>query len=107
MICVDNITKSYKVQGVRKLVFADLSVILNPGDRLGLIGPNGAGKSTLLRLLCGVEKPNKGVITRTSSISWPVGVGTGFIPNLTARENVKFVCRLFDVDREEIGRAHV
>lgn len=101
MIVVNNITKSYKIQKKRKVVFEDLSLTLNPGDRFGLIGPNGAGKSTLLRLLCGVEKPNKGEIIRTSTISWPVGVGTGFIPNLTARENIKFACQLFNISREE------
>jgi len=102
MIIVDNISKSYKVQTQRKLVFENLSFTLKTGSRLALVGPNGAGKSTLLRLLCGVEKPNKGVISRTSTISWPVGVGSGFMPNLTSRENMKFVCRLLDVKKEDV-----
>ena len=95
MIIADSITKSYKIHGKPHIIFENLSVTLYPGDRLGLLGPNGAGKSTLLRLLCGVELPNKGRITRTSSISWPVGLTNGFISTLTGRENIKFICRLF------------
>jgi ATP-binding cassette subfamily F protein uup len=47
--------------GIRTL-FENLSLHVEPGDRLGLIGPNGAGKSTLLRVLAGKE---------------PVGAGEG------------------------------
>ena len=32
----------------------DVSLLLRPGDRVGLIGSNGAGKTTLLRVLSGV-----------------------------------------------------
>jgi len=47
-----------------KPLFADLSLDLRAGEKLGLIGPNGAGKSTLLRLLAGHEDADEG--TRTS-----------------------------------------
>ncbi len=43
-----------------KPLFADLSLDLRAGERLGLIGPNGAGKSTLLRLLAGIEDADDG-----------------------------------------------
>jgi ATP-binding cassette subfamily F protein uup len=46
-----------------KPLFADLSLDLRAGERVGLIGPNGAGKSTLLRLLAGLDAPDAG--TRT------------------------------------------
>ena len=41
-------------------LFADVTVHVEVGDRIGLIGPNGAGKSTLLRLVMGVETPDEG-----------------------------------------------
>ncbi len=41
-------------------LFSDVSLTLNPGDRLGLLGPNGAGKSTLIRLLAGELAPQRG-----------------------------------------------
>ena len=45
------------------VVFKDLSLHLERGDRIALIGPNGAGKSTLMRMLSGGESPDRG--TRT------------------------------------------
>jgi ABC transport system ATP-binding/permease protein len=45
--------------GIRTL-FENLSLHVEPGDRLGLIGPNGAGKSTLLRVLAGEEPVGAG-----------------------------------------------
>jgi ATP-binding cassette subfamily F protein 3 len=42
------------------VVFRDLSLHIERGDRIALIGRNGAGKSTLMRLLSGVEAPNAG-----------------------------------------------
>lgn len=101
MIEAINISKHYLVQGKKKEVFKNLSLTIRSGERIALMGKNGAGKSTLLRLLCGIEKPNSGIINITSSLSWPVGVAGGFIPNLTGRENTKFVCRLFMKDREQ------
>lgn len=100
MIEAINISKYYLVQGKKKEVFKNLSLKIHPGERFALMGRNGAGKSTLLRLLCGIEKPNSGIINITSSLSWPVGVAGGFIPNLTGRENTKFVCRLFRHDKD-------
>ncbi|WP_419421103.1 ABC transporter ATP-binding protein [Legionella sp. D16C41] len=101
MIEAINISKYYKVQGKKHTVFHNLSLCIKPGERIALMGRNGAGKSTLLRILCGIEKPSSGIVNITSRLSWPVGVAGGFINNLTGRENVKFVCRLFKTKREE------
>lgn len=101
MIIAENITKTYKIHGKKRTIFENLSLTLHPGDKLALLGHNGAGKSTLLRVLCGVEKPNKGRVTRTSSLSWPVGLSNGFIAHLTGRENIKFLCRLFNCSKEQ------
>ncbi|GAN22159.1 TPA: ABC transporter ATP-binding protein [Legionella pneumophila] len=101
MIKAESISKYYKVNGQLKVVFENLTLELPKGGRLALLGPNGAGKSTLLRVLSGIEAPNRGRVIRTSSISWPIGVGRGFIPTLTARENIKFVCRLFNYTKEK------
>jgi ATPase subunit of ABC transporter with duplicated ATPase domains len=37
-----------------------ISLVLAPGDRVGVLGPNGAGKTTLLRLLAGLDRPQQG-----------------------------------------------
>jgi ATP-binding cassette subfamily F protein uup len=47
-----------------KPLFADLSVTVSTGDRLGIVGLNGCGKSTLLRVLAGVDEPESGQVVR-------------------------------------------
>ena len=42
------------------VVFQDLNLHIERGDRIALVGPNGAGKSTLMRMLSGEEAPNAG-----------------------------------------------
>jgi ATP-binding cassette subfamily F protein 3 len=50
VITLQNIAKSYD----SKVVYRDLNLVLNRGDRAALVGPNGAGKTTLLKILAGV-----------------------------------------------------
>ena len=45
------------------LALNDLDMTVPKGSIYGLVGPNGAGKSTILRHLCGVYRPDGGVIT--------------------------------------------
>jgi ATP-binding cassette subfamily F protein uup len=43
-----------------KLLFRDLTLVMKPGDRIGIVGPNGAGKTTLVKTLLGHEPPDAG-----------------------------------------------
>jgi ATP-binding cassette, subfamily F, member 3 len=58
MLTISQVTKSF---GARTL-FADVSLQVNRGNRIGLIGPNGAGKSTLFTLILGQDSPDEGTI---------------------------------------------
>jgi ATP-binding cassette subfamily F protein uup len=45
-----------------RTLFADLTLTMKPGDRIGIVGPNGAGKTTLIRTLLGLEPPDRGEV---------------------------------------------
>ena len=45
-----------------RLVVADVSLVLGPGEAVALIGPNAAGKSTLVRALAGLLSPSAGEV---------------------------------------------
>jgi len=102
MIEVKSITKSYRTTRGREYVFRDLSFSVPAGRNVALIGRNGAGKSTLLRLIGGIDTPDKGRISCSGSISWPVGLSGGFQGSLTGRENVKFVARVYGAEGDRM-----
>ena len=47
-----------------------ISLVVAPGDRVGVVGPNGIGKSTLLRVLAGLEEPDRGRVVRTGAVGY-------------------------------------
>lgn len=41
-------------------LFDDLSLVVQPGDRVALVGRNGSGKSTLMKVMAGLVDPDRG-----------------------------------------------
>ena len=103
MIKVEKISKTYIINGKKSTIFKDISFEIKKGETIALLGKNGSGKSTLLRILGGVDYPDSGFISKTVSISWPVGLVGGFQGSLSARENVTFVSRIYcEGDKSEV-----
>lgn len=53
---------SFKHPGQESDLISDLSLLVYPGETIGITGNNGSGKSTLISLLSGFLKPEKGQI---------------------------------------------
>ncbi|MBE1291315.1 MAG: ATP-binding cassette domain-containing protein [Rhodobacteraceae bacterium] len=102
MIRFENLTKSFWINGTRKVVIDNLSATLPAGKSLALLGRNGAGKSTLLQMVAGTMRPDSGHIVSDGSISWPVGFGGSFHRQLTGAQNIRFIARIYGVDTEEL-----
>ena len=111
MIVVDGLHKSFgKVKAVDGVSFE-----AKDGKITGLLGPNGAGKSTTLRVLYTVLKPDAGsaaidgVDVITDPLAARAGIGTlphgsGLYPHLTARENIAYYAKLYDMDADIIDQ---
>lgn len=73
-----------------KQVLNDISLQLDPGDRVALVGANGMGKSTLLSVAAGLIRPDRGTVTRQDGIrSMLLTLNMGFDMRLTGRMNAE------------------
>jgi len=102
MIELKNVTKYFRTKQGKKYILKNMSITIPSDTNIGILGRNGAGKSTIMRMLGHIEFPNKGIITSNYTFSWPLGLGGGFVGNMTGRANVKFVCRLYGKTNEQI-----
>ncbi len=82
----------------------DVSMIIKPGEVVGIIGKNGAGKSTLLKILARVTTPTKGEVRLRGRTASLLEVGTGFHPDLTGRENTFLNGAILGMSKKDIVR---
>ena len=66
----------------------DVSFGIEPGEAVGIVGRNGSGKTTLLRLIAGIFQPTGGRLEVAGEVGSLLGLGAGFHPDFTGRENV-------------------
>lgn len=102
MIELIDIEKTYHGKQGRIHVLRGVSATFPRGDSIGILGQNGAGKSTLLRIMCGTERATFGSVRRHVAVSWPLGFSGSFSGSLTGAENLRFVCRIYGADIEEV-----
>jgi ABC-2 type transport system ATP-binding protein len=91
-----------------KLAVDHVDIAVPRGQVWGFLGPNGSGKTTTIRMLCGLLKPDDGEGTclgldlrrQSEAIKRQVGYMTqrfSFWEDLSIRENLEFVARLYGV----------
>ena len=101
MIKITNLSKSFKFRGVNTKVLDKVNITIKDKEKIGLLGKNGAGKSTLLNIIGGVTSPDEGKIIKDCTISWPIGKSAGFVADMTGRQNVTFVLKIFFGDNQD------
>jgi capsular polysaccharide transport system ATP-binding protein len=102
MIRLRNLSKAFVLEGRRRVVADNISVVFPTGESVALLGRNGAGKSTLMSMISGATDIDRGSIESTGTISWPVGFRGSFHPDLTGAQSVRFVARIYGVDTDEL-----
>ena len=72
VLVAEKISKRYS----DKVLFEEISLAVNEGEKIGLIGLNGTGKSTLLKCLAGLESLDAGKIMIGSDMT------IGYLPQM-------------------------
>jgi ATP-binding cassette subfamily F protein 3 len=95
MLTVSQLSKSF----AGRILFEDVSLQVNRGDRIGLVGPNGAGKSTLFSLILGETTPDSG------SVAVEKKATIGFLPQETSAAGDETVLELAMASSPELVQA--
>src|SRR3954469_6112361 len=93
----------------------DVALRVEAGQFYGFLGPNGAGKSTTIKMLTGLLAPTSGTIrilgedltANSPALKRQIGVvpeGMALFGRLTAREYLRFVGRMYGLDRDTAGQ---
>lgn len=91
----------------------DVSFAIGEGETYGLLGPNGAGKTTSISMIAGLLERDAGTVevaghqvsTRTTRGKAEIGLvpqELAIYPDLTARENLRFFGRLYDMGKNAL-----
>jgi ABC-type multidrug transport system ATPase subunit len=102
------LTVRYAGQPATAPALADVSIEVEPGERLLLLGPNGAGKSTFIRVFAGLMRPTQGTALVAGQPARMSRERTGVVSHapflydeLTALENLRFYAELYGVSEPE------
>ena len=92
----------------------DVTLSVATGQFFGFLGPNGAGKSTTIKMLTGLLEPSAGTMeilgqpfgAGAMNLKQQIGVvpeGMALLGRLTAPEYLRFVGRMYGLDRETVN----
>ncbi len=95
-----------------KVAVDQVSLQIKKGEVFGFLGPNGSGKTTTMRMICGLLTPDGGqgrclgkdIVKEAKAIHKQIGYMTqkfSYYEDLTVRENIDFVARLYQVENRK------
>lgn len=115
-----DLTKVYNLKKTKnKLIALDnVNISINEGEIFGLLGPNGAGKTTMIQILTTLMQPTSGyaIIDGYNVVKYPKKAKSNIALMLesdmlyyriTAYENLKFFCRIYEVPNYKEKISHI
>jgi len=119
-LALDRVT--FRYPGASEEVLTDLSLTVNPGERVALVGPNGAGKSTLIKLVAGLMALQRGgisiygnragrcrhrvaLVPQRTEIDWRFPVSVRQVVMMGRYVRLGWLKRPRTVDRDAVDRA--
>lgn len=102
MLEFENVSKSFWTGTQRKVILDQASFRIELGNSLGILAKNGTGKTTIINMMAGLEKPDEGRIHRGCKISFPLGFMGGVVSRHTAKENCRYIARLYGLDPDYV-----
>lgn len=111
MIKIVNLTKKYG----KKTAVDSLCLNVKKGELFALLGVNGAGKTTTVRILSCLSKSTDGeafvggfsCATESEKVKSIIGISpqdTAVAGNLTVRENLEFIARIYGVEKSNVDK---
>ena len=102
MIEFRNVSKSFWTGTQRKVILHRASFRVELGNSMGILASNGTGKTTIINMMAGLEKPDEGTIRKTSRVSFPLGFMGGVNNKHSAKENCRYIARLYGLDADYV-----
>ena len=114
-IVAQGLVKTYRARSKPVRALDGLDLVVDEGTVLGLLGPNGAGKTTTVRILTTLLRPDGGkatvsgfdVVGQAQALRQVIGLSGQYAAvdeNLTGRENLVLVGRLYRLARADAHR---
>lgn len=106
-----NLTKKYK----NKTAVKNLNLVIEQGELFALLGVNGAGKTTTIKMLSCLTAPTSGdalllgdsILTKSQAVKEKINVSpqeTAVAQNLTVRENLELISKIYGGNKESAAR---
>ncbi|MGB5869036.1 MAG: ATP-binding cassette domain-containing protein [Albidovulum sp.] len=102
MLEFNNVSKSFWTGRQRKVILDRASFRVELGTSMGILAPNGTGKTTVVNMMAGIEPPDEGEIRKSCRVSFPLGFMGGVSGTISARENARFIARLYGLDPDYV-----
>jgi capsular polysaccharide transport system ATP-binding protein len=102
MITFHNVSKIVRLHGHKRVVLSEVNGVIPSDRRIAFLRPHAHDMLTFVNLLAGITLPTAGRIVRRARVSFPVGYIGGFTNELSVRQNVAHVARLYDADVDAV-----